>query len=375
MVGTGKTAGPESLTLIERFIHLMPFPYTVTSLILAATLLGRPGIVFFRYLDSLNINEGLVRSGILNPKLELVAPLWQIAADAILFSLTPFYLLYMIRYMRMKLVAAEPELLPISPEGEETLHKVFGRVSSQVPQILLSSILIVAIGIPTVVANFQASGGLFGLIFDSVSNSVYWVVTGSFIWVYFSSLRGLHELGNEPLKLKLYSQDRMLGLRPVGSLSLLYTVAYFGFFLLGGLYVSVSINIPAGVLSAQGFIFIFAFVLLGIVMFFLPLNNIHRRMLEERRRVQASIRSQFSRLAELSNDLSRESSETTLTDLKSLLTDLKNLQTFEMAERKAATIATWPFDTQVIGRLTAIIITVLGRLLARIIGATLQFPR
>lgn len=201
-------------------------------------------------------------------------------SNIILFLLI-FYVLYGIRFMRLKVVATEPELFAISPQGEETLHRIFSRVSDSRPPIILT-VIFSAQGLP----NIDSPGDIPPLLWFGGL-----VVTGlfTFVWVYFSSLWGLYKLGKQPLKLKPYYEDTTLGVRPVGSLSLSLAFAYFigiGLFALSGAVTGTPP--PPNVIA-----FFSATVLLGVIMFFLPLNSIHRRMAQEKRREHGLVRNKL----------------------------------------------------------------------------------
>jgi hypothetical protein len=49
----------------------------------------------------------------------------------------------------------------------------------------------------------------------------------------------------------------------------------------------------------------------------------------------------------------------TLDELSSCLASWQNILTLEAAERKAQAVSTWPFDTAILGKLAAIVLTIL----------------
>lgn len=67
------------------------------------------------------------------------------------------------------------------------------------------------------------------------------------------------------------------------------------------------------------------------------------------------------RLLEPSDNPSSDASEASLSRIEKLLA-------LEVNERKVAAIQTWPFDTKVLGRLVAIILSVIAILLSQIIA-------
>ena len=102
-------------------------------------------------------------------------------------------------------------------------------------------------------------------------------------------------------------------------------------------------------------------------MFFLPLNSIHQIMLEAKRKEQASIRTQLLQVAQRSNINGQGTTDTILRDLETRLSDLAKLQSLDMAQREVASLHTWPFDTQILGKLTVIILSATAAIIARLI--------
>ena len=102
---------------------------------------------------------------------------------------------------------------------------------------------------------------------------------------------------------------------------------------------------------------------LGAAMFFLPLNSIHQRMLEGKQREQSSIRSRFSQLVNASNSSESEVSQSSAAYLKNLFM----FEVLKTDDRRVTAMPTWPFDTRVLGRLAAIVLTVVAIIIARVI--------
>ena len=352
--------GPERPTYWERFINLLPVPYTAGSLIIAAIIAG-PGRYLVGYLETFDIYKALQDP--FTPPTQSF-PLWRTVLNDTVSFLLLFFIFYMIRYMRLKLVAAEPELLPVSPEGEETFHRVFGRVSRPWPPIILASMLFFF----NAVLPYQILGSgqsqpielvaPFAFLFSFVTFPLVFAVFATFIWVYFSSIWGLHKLGKAHLKLKSFNEDPMLGVRPIGSISLSLALAYFTG--LGGLGLLISLG-PT--IELPSIVLLSLLIPLGAAMFFLPLNSIHQRMLEGKQREQSSIRSRFSQLVNASNTSESEVSQSSVAYLKNLFM----FEVLKTDERRVTAMPTWPFDTRVLGRLAAIVLTVVAIIIARVI--------
>src|SRR2546427_453805 len=236
-----KYKGPERLTLVERFIGLFQLPYLVGSLILASIFgLGSPAAFVFQYLDTFDVNHAYQRFSLYYASQGMPISQSVGVTIAVISLILTFYGFYIIRYMRLKLVAAEPKLLAILPEGEKAYHKAFGRVYSTTPILLLTILEFIAV-FPAYIASALSIGlGFFGLVYVIINHVVFLLPFSALFWVYFSSVWGLHKLGKQPLRLKSFYQDRMMGLRPMGSLSLSLAFAYFSVFALQALVLLLS---------------------------------------------------------------------------------------------------------------------------------------
>ncbi|TMI32083.1 hypothetical protein E6H29_03040, partial [Candidatus Bathyarchaeota archaeon] len=102
-----QSEGPEQLTLFERLVRRLRIPYWLACLLLAIV----PGYA------SSNFGESVLS--------------W------LLWTLLAFYMFYIIRYMRTKVVEAESEIIPLCPRGEETFHKAFSHLPKSSPQLVL----------------------------------------------------------------------------------------------------------------------------------------------------------------------------------------------------------------------------------------------
>ena len=269
-----------------------------------------------------------------------------------------FYMFYVIRYMRLKVVRAESELLPLCPDGEESFHRAFGRIGQRKSQVFFW-LLVGSLNILYFFRLFRFTGQVYLTL--TVANMLLFAVAwGTVFWVYMSSIYGLYVLGRQPLKLKAYSEDTMLGVSPIGYLSLHLAIVYLSVIALG----AVATSLYADLFTITSLI---TFVIIGGALFFLPLTSVHRLMLRARLREHSLLRSQFNQLVTIPEDQVPSSSETTLSDLHALLSDLKGLIALEIVERKAVSMPTWPFDSKVLGQLTLVIASATATIIAQII--------
>jgi len=347
-----KSRGPEQPSLTERLIGLLHLPYTVGCILLAILTVSSTRLTV-RSLDMGQLDP-VFQAWLASPILIGEFVLAQILSGLLFFSM--FYLPH---YMRSKVLAAEKEILPILRGGEPSFHKAFGHVSSVWPPLVIGTGSIVAFTL-AVPSGASASAGSFELILDIALLVAFVVGFGTFIWVYFSSLAGLHVLGSEPLSLRPFQEDPMLGLRPLGSLTLSLSMGYFSLVILEG------ISAFGG--ASLGDIGLTVLLIgLGVIMFFLPLNRVHRLMVRERRKAQAEIRKRFSRHLLSDDSLNESNPEATLVDVTNHLARLTDALTADIALREAKALRTWPFDTQIMTGLSALLLTVAGIILARIV--------
>jgi len=316
------------LTLFERFVQHLRIPYWLVCLLLAIV----PGYA------SSNFGESFLS--------------W------LLWTLLAFYMFYVIRYMRLKVVRAESELLALCPDGEETFHRAFGRIAQRKSQIFFW-LLVGSLNILYFFRLFRFTGYVYVSL--TVANMLLFAVAwGTVFWVYMSSIYGLYVLGRQPLKLKAYSEDAMLGVSPIGYLSLHLAIVYLSVIALG----AVATSLYADLFTIASLI---TFVIIGGALFFLPLTSVHRLMLGARLRERSLLRSQFDQLVRSPEDQVSSSKEKTLSDLHALLSDLKRLTALEIVERKAVSMPTWPFDSRVLGQLTLMIASTIATIIAQII--------
>ncbi len=274
-----------------------------------------------------------------------------------------FYMFYLIRYMRLRVLETEKEIIPLCPEGEENFHKAFGRLSRPVGQIL--AMLVIGIIAIFYFWRLFSFSDFFHLAFATGTVFLFSVAWGSVFWIYLSSLTGVHDLGRNPLRLKSCYDDAMLGLRPLGSLSLQLTIVYLSISGLGALA-------TAFFADAVSIILLSSFTVLGVALFFLSLTSIHRLMLQEKDREHALIRRELSNLVRKPKHQVSNSLNTTLADLEGLLMDFRDLLAFDLSERKVMSVPSWPVDSRILSQLALVTFSVTASIIAQIIIVALH---
>jgi hypothetical protein len=239
---------PEKPTLPERFILLIPLRYPQAALAWTI-ILGPIGYLLAQYLQS--------EPALFDP------------VNAFIGFLLYFYVFFMIRYLRQRIVRAEPHITPIMTGGESDYHLLFGRLTSGPPTIILG-VFLEALALFASTA-FTKRGPSFNApissTYDVVSQFILILSFATLIWEYCVSSWGLHKLGGSSLKLKSFLEDRFMGARAIGNVSLSVTLVYLGGLLI--FFLDSATFLP--VVGNYGFeVFFLALLVLGVVMFFLP---------------------------------------------------------------------------------------------------------
>jgi len=169
---------------------------------------------------------------------------------------SPSFLLFLIvRYTRLRVVAAESPLGVRLSEGPQQYQRVFGRMAQTTPVITLATIL------GTLILAIYASSGIlpaipwliavnaFVVYFDVLAFSTY-------LWEFTIASLGLYKLGGASLKLASFLEHRMMGARHMGNLALSLTTAYFGGLLVT--YLLFATFLPSNVAASA---MLFAFLL------------------------------------------------------------------------------------------------------------------
>src|SRR5213592_3908831 len=105
-------------------------------------------------------------------------------------------------------------------------------------------------------------------------------VDAQVIWNYVATVWGVHRIGREALRLRPAVEDPMIGLRPLGSLSLGATFYFFGALAI----IMAEVTLSPDPVRPAYLVFLIVLVLFGAGLLFLPLVSIHRLMVAEKRR-------------------------------------------------------------------------------------------
>ena len=330
-------------TPVERFVRIIPLRYPL-ALLIWTIVLGPLSFSIVQY----------AQSGTL---FYFPAPL-----NAALGSVLFFYGFYSSRYVRLKVLAAESSVSPIVSGGDTRYRSLFGRVTSTRSIAILAVVLEVIAFLSTL----QGRVVSINTALDLITQVLIITTFSTLLWEYAAASWGLHMLGESQLRLKSFLEDRFMGARPVGNLSLSLTIAYLGGLLFFFLDTLTFLDLRTTLALFSFFAFYIILLALGIIMFFLPLNSLHKRMQTEKSAHQKEQGLKLSRLL-CSNASTSNDGLATIERVQTGITELVQMKDFEITERKLASTPTWPFDIQLLARLITIVLSITAVLLSRII--------
>lgn len=203
------------------------------------------------------------------------------------------------------------------------------------------------------------------IIYLVIAYPIWFLAFCTFAWVYFGSIYGLYRLGMKPLVLKSSAEDRMLGVKPFGNLSLSLSIVYFF-----AMAILIMISLTAAMGSTvieDTFVFIALLVTLftvGVVLFIAPLYTVHKRMMEQKENEMTQLRKQAYKGVE---GKAEPGTQDTVAEMRRKLDSLTSMVTLEMAEKNLNLVPNWPIDAPILSRFATIIISVTAIILANLI--------
>jgi hypothetical protein len=351
---TATTLGPERLTILERAIAAAHLPFSVGCLVLALVG-GAPGsfLVFYLGTHSLTDAWSKTASTSFNTTLSSVpqVPTWAAVVSSILITFSLFLDLYLVRYLRRKIHAAEPKLSALAADGAVAYARAF-RVMGGTVGIAFFALVFFILYFPP---RAQVASDPVSLLGMAVVTLIATLVYGSAFWTYLSGLWGVYRFGRERLILRPFYEDRLLGLRPLG-----YVVTTFA--LIFSVAITATLNGEFVVGAADSIAINLGIIALGVAMLFLPLSGIHSKMAYMKHEEQ-------TRLSLKGKEFPREAmygeseGEPSLSRIQGLL----EIQRFQLLKIEASNISEWPFEPGSVERLVAILLAIFGVLLGRLV--------
>ena len=261
-------------TLVERAIGTIPLPYPVTCTILALLATG-PGYFLAHLIESggdLNQTVAAIFGG------AFALPLWRSIPLIILSVGFDVYLLWLVRHSRLHIARYAKEIAPLLADGEAGACRNFGHLYWRLPMVGLAAAfgLFFALLLEPIPSDF----GFFDFLIVGLNLLFLPFVDAQVIWNYVATVWGVHRIGRDALRLRPAFEDPMLGLRPLGSLSLGATFYFFGALAI----IMAEVTLSPDPVRPAYLVFLIVLVLFGAGLLFLPLVSIHRLMVAEKRR-------------------------------------------------------------------------------------------
>ena len=344
-------------------IKSLPRPPVIITSVILAFILGPFGAFSLTYFLTSNGDFALERTTILFGSIKL--PREQTLIFLFVLTFFFFYILYMTQFIRRKIEASEASFSSLLVGGDEKFHESFTLVSNiKIPIVLGIAMMILFSLQPIVMRNFQSFCFSPSCIVYVVIAYPFWFVAFmTFLWTYCTSIKGLFDLGRKRIRLLSFREDKMLGLKPFGSLSL--NISYTYFISLALILLATIALVPnTPTLSYAAFLGIL--ILIGIFFFVLPLYAIHQKMIEYKKMEQSSFQRVVGNvIGKPTNTVDQGKDE--IFAIKDALSNLTNIMTLDVTKKEIESIPTWPFDSSILSRLAAIILTVTATLLANYI--------
>lgn len=180
---------------------------------------------------------------------------------------------------------------------------------------------------------------------------IYWnIYLQTFLWVFAYSMYKIYRTGRRPMNLRSFTEDRSLGLRPFGRVSLQLTGVYFVF-----LALILIAQVSSAGIQAGGTAIFAVLTVLGLGLFLVPQLSLHSKLLRAKQEAFSWITPQYVELMEV---VRRNGVKNTDERVLAQLAGVENIR------RDIAQIHTWPFDVGIVARLSAIILSVIAILLS-----------
>jgi len=231
-------------------------------------------------------------------------------------------------------------------QEESDVRRLFPGVGSAVVPVVLTLAVGVALPVDELLGGDPVA---------AVLQAVTWLLIGiplsTAVWVYLTLELGLRRLGQGRLTLRGYRGDRTLGLQPVGSL------AFTGFWMLVGAVTPLVLTGSSDLPTVLVGILVLA---VGVGLFFLSLQGVHRQMATVRQREIDRATTLYQQAYE------RLDGQPTLEVLQQ---QVGLLNAAEALEKRAERIQAWPFDEAMFARVATIATSAAASILARLLLA------
>jgi hypothetical protein len=270
--------------------------------------------------------------------------------------LLPFVVVFFLLsvYIRKQMTSLEDYSLSMVKDRELVVEKL-SSLSSLLAAIVLGIFLTLFLGIPFIIAKSGQLSLVQGLTTQLVPWFFFTFVVGTTLWVWGYSMIGIYRIGKLPMTLRPFTKDRILGLRPFASTSFRLTAIYY-------LWISLQVTVDALSFGLSPLIFVrdAALILFGFGLFFLPLINVRKKLLQTKADEMSWIAERYTKVMErIRANGGAPLDESVQRELLSL----------DKIEKDVRSIRSWPFDTSALAKLLTIVLSVTAILLSKVVAS------
>ncbi len=275
---------------------------------------------------------------------------------AILPAVTFFFLLP--TYIRKQMTSLEAHALSMVSDVEAVGSKLSLLTNFPVAltiRILFSSV----ISVPFIVARTNQLSLAASLATSFVPWTLALLVIGTALWTWAYSMVAIYRIGKLPMNLQPFTKDRTLGLGFFASTSMRLTAIYY-------LYISTQLIVD---FSSLGFILTVlvrdtALIMFGLFLFLVPRISLRRKLLQARNQETDWIADRYTRVMKRVKSNPDASFDQTIQ---------QELLSIDKIQKDVHSIRTWPFDTGILVRLAAIILSLVAILLSAVVRDLFHF--
>src|SRR3989442_546088 len=220
--------------------------------------------------------------------------------EALVLSLVMLYFLYTMRYITRRMDRLSEYAKGMSSEGTALRLRTPPYRLSRV-LLLWITILVVITLVSPIPLSFEGIVSNHVLVF-----AYFFLILAFFLWTYASSMLTIYRAGKLPFQLKPFTEDRTLGLKPFGTVSMRLASVYAIFPIIVTLLqlLTIDVEVPGGIILELGsfrtsdLIILGGLILVGIIVFLIPLLGIHRRLQVARRQELSWITPRYTSLVQ-----------------------------------------------------------------------------
>ncbi len=194
------------------------------------------------------------------------------------------YILFSSRYIRRRVQELEKYALSMGADKA----RIRTSYLSDFRLILATWVVLLATGVLVLEPFFNPAYSMVQNLLRELLYGYMRLLQATFLWIFLSSMVAIYKMGQLPLRLKIFTEDRTLGLKPFANTSLHLTTIYviaiiltFPLFLYPNFAVELSLTI---------------FLVPGLFFFLVPLFGLHKKMSEVRAEKSAAIGLRHSRV-------------------------------------------------------------------------------